>query len=245
VTPFYFGSGQRRLFGIYTPGQRGAGRERAVVFCHPWGVEYLRAHRSMRQLATQLTRAGVHVLRFDYFGTGDSGGETCTGDLAGWRADIVAAIEELRDTSGVERVGLLGLRLGATLAAGVAAEHKGEVDSLVLWDPVVSGVEYVREISPNGQSSPGPGRGADQVSGFPLPVALRREMEVLDLIAMAPALPRRTLTVVSQPLPSHEGLKAALAVESVAADRAWRPERSFSVGAIPGNVLRRIVEWYG
>jgi pimeloyl-ACP methyl ester carboxylesterase len=241
VTPFYFGSGTRRLFGIYTPGQRGAGRERAVVFCHPWGVEYLRAHRSMRQLATQLTRAGVHVLRFDYFGTGDSGGETSAGDLPGWRADILAAIEELRDTSGVERVGLLGLRLGATLAAGDAAEHKGDDDSLVLWDPVVSGVEYVREICPNGQPAPG----GDQVGGFPLPIALRREMEVLDLVAMAPALPRRTLTVVSQPLPSHEGLSAALSVEAIPADRAWRPEWSFSVGAIPGNILRRIVEWYG
>lgn len=243
MTPFYFGSGDRRLFGIYTPAQRAAGRERAVVLCHPWGVEYLRAHRSLRQLATQLARAGIHVLRFDYHGTGDSGGDEGAGDLVGWRGDIVAAAEELRETSGVERVGLAGLRLGATLAAGVAASGALEVDSLVLWDPVVSGVEYLREITEF--ASAYPQGDVVQLDGFPLSAALRREIEALDLVALAPALPRRTLTLVSQPLPSHAALARTLAVENVPAERAWRPERSFSVGAIPAAVLRRVVEWYG
>ncbi len=47
---------------------------KSIVLCHPWGQEYLRAHRSMRQLGNLLAAAGHHVFRLDYFGTGDSGG---------------------------------------------------------------------------------------------------------------------------------------------------------------------------
>jgi len=68
---FYFGAGERRLFGVYTPARHGG--RRGAVLCPPWGQEYLRAHRSIAQLANTLATAGVHVLRFDYSGTRSHG----------------------------------------------------------------------------------------------------------------------------------------------------------------------------
>lgn len=137
MTPLFFGSSQRRLFGAYEPPRASKGSGHAVLLCQPWGQEYIRAHRSMRRLATLLTAAGCHVMRFDYFGTGDSGGEEDEADPAAAVADIETAAEGLQDMLGVARVALIGLRLGATLAARAAMRRKDNVDALVLWDPII------------------------------------------------------------------------------------------------------------
>ena len=163
MNPFFFGAGSRRLFGIYTPPLATGTRERAVLLCNPWGQEYIRAHRSMRQLASMLAQAGLHVMRFDYYGTGDSAGESTAVRLEEWEADIETALEELVDISGVSRPSLLGLRLGASIAAAVAGRRRQRLDALVMWDPVVSGDEYVAELRQiDGEQSPVlpiPGRG--------------------------------------------------------------------------------------
>ncbi len=145
MNPYYFGTQERRLFGIYEAAQRSFAN-RGVVLCHPWGGEYIHAYRSMRQLSKMLSAAGFHTLRFDYFGTGDSDGDTVAGDLRGWETDIQAAVDELKDTTDSTRVSLVGLRLGATLAASLGARVGAEINSLVLWDPIVSGIEYLAEM---------------------------------------------------------------------------------------------------
>src|SRR5690606_4717969 len=99
MTPLYFGDRSRRLFGVYSPGHAGAGRARGAVLCAPWGPEYLRAHRSLAQLGKWLNEAGVHVLRFDWYGTGDSAGDMSDARLDGWLDDLGQAIDELRDTA--------------------------------------------------------------------------------------------------------------------------------------------------
>jgi pimeloyl-ACP methyl ester carboxylesterase len=248
MNPFFFGTGDRRLFGAYTPARASASPPRAAVLCNPWGQEYLRAHRTLRQLAGHLSRAGVDVLRFDYHGTGDSAGEPPDAALAAWHADVGMAIDELRDMTGVERVGLVGLRLGATLAAGVAA-GRADVDRLVPWDPVVLGAEYVGELEA-AASGPAAGGGVE-VLGFVLTDAMARELRSVDLLAAIPALPDRTLALLTDPLPSHAALRGALrrrgeaaAVEHVESLRPWVEDRNSGVGAVPVTLLQRIVEWW-
>jgi pimeloyl-ACP methyl ester carboxylesterase len=252
MNPFFFGTRERRLFGIYTPGHA-SGAARAVVLCNPWGQEYLRAHRSMRHLANLLTRAGVHVLRFDYFGTGDSAGDGVEADLAGWEGDVETAIDELKDTAGVERVGLVGLRVGATLAASVAARQGEGVDALVLWDPVVNGGEYLREIERmTPQAGPLVPGAAREVDGFLLTDAMARSLGSLDLLRQVPSLPVRTMVVATESLPSHAALLAALSgrpggalpMEFMASPPAWYEDRNTGVGVMPVKVLQRIVQWW-
>jgi len=103
MNPLFFGTGARRLFGVYAPGSAGTLTARAAVICYPWGPEYLRAHRSMKHLSTRLARSGLHVLRFDYFGTGDSAGEMTEGDLRGWEDDVETAIDEVNAGLGLPR----------------------------------------------------------------------------------------------------------------------------------------------
>lgn len=250
MNPFFFGSGQRRLFGLYTPSRVAGAGARAVVLCHPWGNEYLGAHRSMRHLAKMLSGAGFHVLRFDYFGTGDSAGDMRQADLQGWQGDIEMAIEELRDTTGVARVGLAGLRLGATLAAGVAARRPKEVDALALWDPIASGSDYLRELR-NGVPAPATGGGDEEIGGFPLTRAMAGELQGIDLAAPAAAVAARTLVVVSTEGDACAALRArldgrfpALEVEQIISAPAWVENVSFQTGEVPVKLLQRIVEWF-
>jgi len=117
-----------------------------VVLCNPFGYEALSAYRGWRDLADALAARGMAALRFDYPGTGDSGGNE--EDPLRWRAwldSIKSAVGVLREQSGVSRITLCGLRLGATLAA-IAAEELGGVDNLVLLMPLVSGKAYIREL---------------------------------------------------------------------------------------------------
>ena len=66
------GSG-RQLAALYHP-PTSADRGRAVLILNPLGQEAVRAHRLLRVLADRLARLGVHVLRFDFHGCGDSAG---------------------------------------------------------------------------------------------------------------------------------------------------------------------------
>jgi alpha-beta hydrolase superfamily lysophospholipase len=93
----------------------------------------------MRQLAVRLSQAGFHTLRFDYFGSGDSAGAEGDTDVAGLQADVVMAIETVKDLAATKKVTLIGLRAGANVAASTAAAFPGAVDALVLWDPILAG----------------------------------------------------------------------------------------------------------
>ena len=260
MTPLYFGTTPRRLFGVYSPPRTDVLAARAAVLCYPWGQEYIRAHRSMRQLATMLSAAGYHVLRFDYFGTGDSAGDMVEADLAGWERDVETAIDELRDTAGLQQVALVGLRLGATLAAQVAVRRPADIEALVLWDPVVMGAEYLAEIvatearqnrkGPLGADrSPGVG-GGHEILGFPLTEALERQVAGLDLTKLIAGFPARTRLISSLALASHERLRARLLeharddvfMERIDSQLAWLQYQELGAGAVPARVLERIVK---
>lgn len=135
MIPLFFGPSDRALYGVYHAPAGGVSR-RGVVLCYPTAeAEYYNAHRSLRTLALGLAAAGVHVLRFDYLGTGDSAGEPDLLGEADWLEDVSVAITELQDMAAIRSVGLIGLREGAALAVGAACRVSA-VGRLALWDPV-------------------------------------------------------------------------------------------------------------
>jgi exosortase A-associated hydrolase 2 len=143
--PFFFTREDAHLFAmLHSPA--GAAHATAFVMSHPFGEEKLWSHRVFVSTARALAARGHAVLRFDYMGAGDSSGLTPDTSLDSHLADLRAAVRELRRrVPNVQRVGLIGLRLGATFAALVA--EAGECDGpLVLWDPVVDGEAYFQEL---------------------------------------------------------------------------------------------------
>jgi pimeloyl-ACP methyl ester carboxylesterase len=100
----------------------------------------------MHDLACSIAGAGLPVLRFDYHGTADSAGNGEDPDrVTIWIANIGAAINLLRRETGVSEVALVGLRLGALLAACAAASRR-DVSGPALLAAPNSGKTYVREL---------------------------------------------------------------------------------------------------
>ncbi len=143
----FFGHPESPLFGVYhAPRGKGSRAIRAVLICPPIGQEYIRTHWSLRLLANQLSRKGVHVLRMDYHGIGDSAGTVEQVDsIEIWENNIRESIDHLRQESGADTVMLIGQRFGATLAASVA-NNRTDVNSLVLCDPIVNGDTYIQSL---------------------------------------------------------------------------------------------------
>jgi exosortase A-associated hydrolase 2 len=151
--PFFFARGAARLFGLlHEP--MGAARRTGFVLSHPFAEEKLWSHRVHVSLARALAQRGHVVLRFDYFGAGDSDGRTGDTSVDTHLADLTSATESLAARHPhLERIGLIGLRLGATFAAQVAeraADGTGPAivrdAPLVLWDPVLDGEAYLQEV---------------------------------------------------------------------------------------------------
>jgi len=251
LKPFYFGDPRRPLLGIHHP-PRGASRRTGVVICHPFGQEYLRAHRPLRELAARLSEAGYHVLRFDYHGAGDSAGEAAEARVEGWLEDTGAAIVEVREASGSPRVALVGLRLGATLAAH-AAQRMGGVDALVLWDAVTEGAAYVRELRAAHRQwlldhAPGAPSGPEEVLGFPLPASLAGDLEGLSLDAVAAVPAVRALVVGSDegdamPAPWPAADAGIVERRRFPPAPVWLHAEGMDRSLVPGELLDFVVGW--
>jgi len=133
MTPFIFGTTGLRIFGIHSP-PRESDRRLGLVMCYPFGGEYYAAYNACRSLADRIAGGGVHVLRFDYPGTGDSAGEPEDFTAESLIESVDQAVDELRQIAEVDRVYLLGLRLGALMALA-AAVRRPDISGVVLWDP--------------------------------------------------------------------------------------------------------------
>lgn len=140
ATPHFFDSAGARLYATeYQPILDPLVAETtksAVVICHPIGHEYTRAYRNIQQLAIKLSAAGHHVLRFDYFGTGNSDGDCHQLTSQTLLQNLVDARHHLISKSEASEIDVIGLRMGALLSASVAADL---FDRTILWDPVING----------------------------------------------------------------------------------------------------------
>lgn len=144
MEPFFFETGDEELFGVYHPANDVFSRK-AILVCPPAYSEYFRTYRFLRKVADAWAGSGFHVMRFDYFGTGDSMGKWSDGGPERWARDTKAAVQELLEVSGAESVTLFGIRLGAAFALQAAGTTK-VASRIVLWDPVLNGKEYVKSL---------------------------------------------------------------------------------------------------
>ncbi len=243
MTPFFFGTMDRRLFGVYQPSRGDAGRS-GVVLCYPSGQEYVPAHKAFKFLSSLLADAGHDVLRFDYHGTGDSGGDLDEGTPASWCADVSEAVDELKDTAGADRICLCGLRMGAAWAAQAAAE-RSDVDRVVAWDPVLDGVAYLDALEQSAR------RGGDTLDdqGFAVTEETRAQFAAVTPATYA-RVPQPMLVILTRGDPAalgpamrhRSGDDRPPDVEYVPGACVWE-EGELGPGGLPVRALRRIADW--
>lgn len=219
--PFYFSSGARRLFAWLHPTAPQPRTDLGLVICPPFGYEAICAHRTLRTVAERAAALGIPALRFDYGGTGDSEDLAAEADqLEAWVGDIQAAVAQLRRRTGVTRIALIGIRLGALLAA-LAAKNV-EIDALIMIAPVLSGRRYLSEIrttqlaaSIGRDADVDAARGADtgarrppggrlEVSGFSMSAATTASLAGCDLTRSEVMLAPRILIIDNERLPTSK-----------------------------------------
>ncbi len=231
-----------------------------MLLCNPFGEEASRAHRSYRVLATQLERAGYASLRFDYSGTGDSLGEGSAATVDAWIADIATAAERLQAASGAMRVAVVGLRLGATLAMLAAARGALRPRHLVLWDPVVDGAGYLRELVAQHRAYMRFEMGEQwtdrlritgdipaEALGAPIGAVLGAGLAAIDLAAGLPGGPmaEQVTVITTRMTPALERLRPALPASArwleLAESAAWNSDAALNAMTVPMDIVRAIV----
>jgi uncharacterized protein len=257
MEPFYFGPESRKLFGIYHPSATRADRDTGVVLCNPFGREHLYSHRALRHLAQRLAERSFHVLRFDYSSSGDSSGACESADAGQWARDTVLAIEALEERAGLDRVCLVGLRLGALIALH-AASGRRDVEGLVLWEPVSSALAYLDDLRSAHQSLANSRElptaetladGSTESAGFKVSRTFLDSLGALDASRLALRKPAGRALVLRQTEVS-DGLVADLqrlgvkARETVKpAPRTWLGRGADGRVVVPGELLQTIVDW--
>jgi uncharacterized protein len=111
------------------------------IICHSFAMEQVWLQPLEVALARRLAAAGFHVLRFQCQGYGDSEGPTSEIGLEAHVRDSLDAIPVLIAETGVSTVGLIGARVGGSVAA--LAADRSAATSIVLLDPIVEGRRYV------------------------------------------------------------------------------------------------------
>lgn len=262
MTPFRFGPVDRRLFGIHHPGSTTTSR--AVLLCNPFGQEAVRCNRLFRVLSERLARNGATVLRFDAYGCGDSDGGDADFNVDGAAADLLAAHRELCRLAPSATVTWVGARLGATLAVLALSRVETSAPRLVLWDPIVDGVDYLRllrvahvQALQNSYSLLNPEwrrRLADEPSafteeaiGFAMSATLRAQLnsvtpQGLELRrdASTTVLVEPNDTPVRSWIAAQAQLGASVRLLDLHHEFEWTSEEALNTALVPGPVLMQL-----
>lgn len=241
----WFGPADRPLAGWWTAPARAT--RGGVVIAPPLGYEYWPAHRSLRTLAESLACAGWHALRFDWDGTGDSAGEPSDANrIAMWRASLACAVQEMRE-AGLDRIVVVGVRLGATFALLDGAALGA--DAVIACAPVASGKRWVRELRMLGIADPN-ASGMVMYAGLIVDAASAADLACIDLAKRPPAVTRRTLVLTRPELPD-QGLIDALRSDGRVIDvhpldaMANMLDVPCEDADVPDGLISQIAAWLG
>jgi exosortase A-associated hydrolase 2 len=117
----------------------------AVLYVPPFGEEMNKSRRMATLQARSLAHQGCAVLLMDLYGCGDSAGELRNASWDRWKDDLATACTWLSAQT-QSQVSLIGLRLGALLALDFLRERNFPVRKLVMWQPVLSGKQFLSQF---------------------------------------------------------------------------------------------------
>lgn len=129
-----------KIFAIFhQPIKVSKAKNPAILICHGFAGQKTGRYRLYVQLAEELAKNGIAVLRLDFRGCGDSEGDFVNTTLMGEVSDALKGLEFLKNHPGIDpkRLGIFGRSLGGAIAVITAKTFK-EIKSLVLWAPMFS-----------------------------------------------------------------------------------------------------------
>ena len=242
MIPFHFGDNDRAKYGIFHPALGDGRAGRGVVLCNSYGDEAIRSHRVLRHTAETMTHNRWNVLRFDYYGSGDSSGAHQSLMPEQSVSDIEDAIRELETVADLGGVFLLGLRLGGTLAMR-AATRRADVRGVILWDPIVDGAGFVAELKEKNSEGDGP----FSTEGFVFSEALQESLSRLDLAKDLASFNGPVLLVSSSCSEPHRCIAAEFPMvvdyREIKAFPIWAKEEEGGLLPMPRELIQEIAAW--
>jgi len=136
--------GEHGLAGVFHSPSEGAST--CVITCH--GLYSSKDSEKYIGIARRFCREGLAVLRFDFRGCGESGGQFEDTSLTGRMKDLEGALGFVRE-QGCESIGVMGSSLGGTVAVLTAARDR-RVKALVTWATPCHVNELFREEGTKG-----------------------------------------------------------------------------------------------
>lgn len=115
-----------------------------ILHMPAFGDEMNKSRAMTASASRRFAMQGFGVLTLDLLGTGDSTGDFVDGSIGRWTDDIGCALEWL-DTRTEGPLWLWCLRFGALLATPVLNRTQTRA-SLLLWQPVVVGAQYLTHL---------------------------------------------------------------------------------------------------
>jgi exosortase A-associated hydrolase 2 len=116
-----------------------------VFYIPPFAEEMNKARRTATLMAERVHRHNANFFSLDLFGTGDSEGEFHDARWDIWLDNLHTGLDYLRSRQ-QEQITLLGLRLGAMLAAEFCQKYTFHPHQLVLWQPPGSGQQLLTQF---------------------------------------------------------------------------------------------------
>ncbi|MGH2784120.1 MAG: alpha/beta hydrolase [Actinomycetota bacterium] len=139
----FIGTGPERIFStVHAPLGQPIG---AVLLCSSILAELLAGYQEEIWLSRSLARRGFVVRRFHYRGTGHSDGDADDVTYEQVVEDARTVATHMREETGIDRLGFIGTRVGALIAATVAAGSPGA--PLALIQPILKGDALFKEVS--------------------------------------------------------------------------------------------------
>jgi dipeptidyl aminopeptidase/acylaminoacyl peptidase len=153
----------------------------AVILCH--GMESSKASEKIVTLSRELAQRGILALRFDFAGSGESGGRFEEMTYSGEVEDLRAAYEVVVKYR-PEKIGVFGSSMGGTVALLFAAQEESVATVVTLAAPVHP-ERFTERLSTPEQTQQWRTQGYTLYHGRRIDVSLLNDLERLDVMNAA------------------------------------------------------------
>lgn len=132
---FFLEKNNKRIYcGEYIP-EKSKNRKIGLILCKPLWGERIRTHAICTNMARMLCEDGYFIITCDYYGDGNSGGDTLDLDYSSMVDDVRILYEHLDQNRGIDAFALIGLRIGANCALA-SSSYMQDLKKIIMIEPI-------------------------------------------------------------------------------------------------------------
>lgn len=140
---FFLENGRKSRFCVEYLPENYQNIDTGVIICTPIKGERIRTHRIFYNLAREICKRNLYAIRFDFFGDGNSSGESHELNFESMMGDVEDVYLFVLKEYNLKKFYIIGYRIGASVANLVMDQINPL--KVILIDPVVNPLDYLQE----------------------------------------------------------------------------------------------------